>query len=231
MGHGARTFPDTRWSMVLAGDRGVALEHLAAAYWRPVYGYVRARSGRGEADALDATQEFFVRLVESDLIERADRGRGRFRSYVRAALANFLVDETRKREAQSRGGGRRFVPQSDFELFDVPDAKGRSPDEVLDELWRAEVLERAASALERELVDEGKEAWWALFREYIRSDGEPSHAELALRHRVTRVDVSNWLARCRVRYRKALIRIVRETVEDERALADELAWLLGEAAS
>ena len=226
----AGRFPDTRWSLVLAGDRGLALEHLAAAYWRPIYGYVRARA-RDEAEALDLVQDFFVRLVSGDLLERADRGRGRFRAYVRAALANFLADQGRRRGAVRRGGGRRFVPLDAPEVRDLPDTRGRSPEAALDELWRAEVLERAARELERELQAEGKDLWWALFRDHVLSGDEPTHAQLAERHGITRTDVSNWLARTRARYREALIRIVRETVQGEGALAEELDWLLGEGAA
>ncbi|MCI0589914.1 MAG: sigma-70 family RNA polymerase sigma factor [Planctomycetes bacterium] len=221
-------FPDTRWSLVLAGDRGLALEHLASAYWRPIYGYVRAQWARDEAEALDATQDFFVRLIEGDLLERADPRRGRFRAYVRAALSNFLVDEARRRGARRRGGGRRFVPLEEPGALDLPDPRGRSPEEALDHLWRAEVLGRAARDLERELLAEGKAKWWAIFREHTLSDEGASHAVLAKRHGVSPVDVSNWLARSRARYRQALIRVVRETVEGEAALGEELAWILGE---
>src|SRR5262245_12347837 len=229
-GPAAGRFPETRWSLVLAGDRGLALEHLAAAYWRPIYGYVRAQWARDEAEALDATQDFFVRLIEGDLLERADPRRGRFRAYVRAALSNFLVDEARKRSTRRRGGGRRFVPIEDPGALDLPDPGGKSPEEALDDLWRAEVLGRAAKALERELLAEGKAKWWAIFRDHALSDEEASHAVLAKRHGVTPVDVSNWLARSRARYRQALIRVVRETVEGEGALAEEMAWILREGA-
>lgn len=226
----AGRFPDTRWSLVLAGDRRVALEHLAAAYWKPVYGYVRARSGRGEAEALDITQDFFVRLVAGDILEQADRGRGRFRAFVRAVLANFLSDARRRRDATRSGGGQRFVPLDEAAL-ELPDTHGKSPDDALDELWRAEVLQHAARELERELCGEGKEIWWALFRDQVLAGEELSQADLAERHGVTRVDVSNWLTRSRARYREIVIRVVRETVTGEGALAEELDWLLGEGAA
>jgi RNA polymerase sigma-70 factor (ECF subfamily) len=222
-------FPQTHWSLVLAGDRGLAFEHLANAYWRPVYGYMRARCGRDGTEALDLTQAFFVRLLAGDLLARADRGRGRFRAYVRAALANFLSDEWRRRNARSRGGGQCFVPLDDADLLELPDTRGKDPQAALDELWRAEVLERAARDLESELRAEGKDTWWALFQDQVLLGAELSQAELARRHGVKRVDVSNWLARSRARYRETLIRIVRETVANEESLADELAWILGEA--
>ncbi|TAH35199.1 MAG: sigma-70 family RNA polymerase sigma factor [Planctomycetota bacterium] len=223
-------FPDTRWSLVLAGDRQLALEHLAAAYWRPVYGYVRARWARSEAEALDATQDFFLHLLEGELLSRADPGRGRFRAYVRAALGNFLTDEHRRNGAQSRGGGRRPLPIDCGGPDTLPDTRGQSPDAALDRLWRAELLARAAGELERELKAEGKDTWWLLFRDHFLSDDGFSHAQLAERHRITLVDVSNWLTRGRARYRDTLIKLVRDTVETKEALAAELDWLLQEKA-
>ena len=169
-----------------------------------------------------------MRLIEGVLLERADPRRGKFRAYVRAALSNFLVDEARKKNAQGRGGGRRFVPIENPGALDLPDPRGKSPEEALDHIWRAEVLGRAARDLERELLAEGKAKWWAICRDQVLSDEGASHAVLAERHGVTPVDVSNWLARARARYRQAVIRVVRETVEGEAALGEELAWLLGE---
>lgn len=40
-----------------------ALEKLCAAYWYPLYAYVR-RKGHDEHDAQDLTQEFFARLIQ-----------------------------------------------------------------------------------------------------------------------------------------------------------------------
>jgi RNA polymerase sigma-70 factor (ECF subfamily) len=224
-------FPDTRWSLVLAGDRGVALEHLASAYWRPVYGAVRAAFARDEAEALDATQDFFVRLLEGDLLARADKERGRFRAYVRAALRNFLADEGRRRRAQRRGGDRRFVPLHGDDAIDLPDVAARTPEQALDALWRAEVLARALRELKDELLADGKERWWALFHARFVEGDEASYADLAARHGASEVDVANWLSRGRARYREVVIRIVRETVDGEGALAEEVDWLLGGGSS
>src|SRR5689334_5862694 len=90
-------FPSTIWTVILAsrGDdqsRGRALESLCQRYWRPVYAWVR-RSGRGREDAEDLTQAFFVKVLAQQAIERADRERGRFRSYLLTMLRRFLVDD------------------------------------------------------------------------------------------------------------------------------------------
>src|SRR5580692_11110278 len=108
-------FPTTAWTQVLSAGRhadtqGVgALASLCERYWRPIYAYVR-RSGYSSDDAQDLTQEFFARVLEKNYIERADRSKGRFRSFLLSSLQYFLCDEGDRRSALKRGGGRPSLP-------------------------------------------------------------------------------------------------------------------------
>ncbi len=71
-------FPPTRRSVVEAvrssdaGERERALEAFCAAYWKPVYKYIRLRWNRPADEAQDLTQGFFVGLLERGLLERFD---------------------------------------------------------------------------------------------------------------------------------------------------------------
>lgn len=58
-------FATTRWTMVRAAGASAddALESLCAAYWFPLYAYVR-RHGFPKEDAEDLTQAFFAKLLE-----------------------------------------------------------------------------------------------------------------------------------------------------------------------
>ena len=68
-------FPATRWSAVLAArsedpaERSRALEAIAAAYWKPIYKYLRIRWGKSNEDAKDLTQDFFAKLIEKEYLE------------------------------------------------------------------------------------------------------------------------------------------------------------------
>src|SRR3981189_3431398 len=59
-------FPATRWSVLEAirgrdpAEQSRALDTLFAAYWKPVYKYVRLRWNRAPEDAQDLTQGFFA---------------------------------------------------------------------------------------------------------------------------------------------------------------------------
>jgi RNA polymerase sigma-70 factor (ECF subfamily) len=65
-----RAFETTHWSVVLAARDGdgsrarAALADLCAAYWQPLYAFVR-RIGHSADDAQDLTQAYFVRFLEN----------------------------------------------------------------------------------------------------------------------------------------------------------------------
>ena len=67
------SFASTHWSLVLRARRQadtaahVALESLCRRYWLPLYAYVRRRVASVE-EAQDLTQEFFVRLLEKQVL-------------------------------------------------------------------------------------------------------------------------------------------------------------------
>src|SRR5213083_219184 len=98
-------FTETQWSLVLAAGREsstqatVALETLCKTYWYPIYAYVRRR-GYAAPDAQDLTQEFFARVLRNHGFARADREKGKFRTYLLAAVNHFLADEWDKTQAQ-----------------------------------------------------------------------------------------------------------------------------------
>ncbi len=232
-GHGHQPgFPSTCWSRILGGAQaGRDLEVLARNYWRPVYGFIRARGWPAE-DAKDACQEFFAWLLERDLVGRADPARGRFRAFLKTALHRFLIAIERRERAQKRGGAstvvRLDVRDGDLPNLEVQDLRDRPPEEVMERLWRAALVERALAALEQELTAQGKARAFAVFRDYfLAPSDEADYAELARRHGLTHAQVSNDLQLAKKRYRSLLRAAVQETVSDPGELAEELRWLFG----
>ena len=79
----------TRHSLVLAAQsndpatRSRAIEAIAAAYWRPVYKYVRMKWNIAPEDAADFTQEFFARLLEKEFLDSYESSKGRLRTFLR----------------------------------------------------------------------------------------------------------------------------------------------------
>src|SRR5580692_8852673 len=106
-----RSFNTTRWNIVtLAGETplpqsAVALEKLCRTYWPPLYAFIR-RKGYSEEDAQDLTQEFFARLLERNEFEMVDPRKGKFRTFLLAALTHFLSNQRDHARAAKRGGGQ-----------------------------------------------------------------------------------------------------------------------------
>src|SRR5947208_6805560 len=114
-------FATPRWSLVAAARdpdapaARTALADLCAAYWYPVYAYVRHR-GHDRHRAEDLTQGFFTRMLERHDLAAADRARGRFRSFLLAACQHYLANQHARDTAQKRGGGAAVLS------LDFPDA-------------------------------------------------------------------------------------------------------------
>src|SRR5262245_22024963 len=136
-----RWFASTHWSVVLAAQNGEApgaseaSEQLCRTYWPPLYAFIR-REGYDEAAAKDLTQEFFLRLIERDYLQRLRHRQGKFRSFLLTFLKHFLQKEREKASAQKRGGGK--VPVS----LDGISEHGSYLSELVDHLSPDEVYER-----------------------------------------------------------------------------------------
>lgn len=105
--HLAVNFPTTHWSVLAVASLNggtasrEALEQFCFRYRPVVLEFVQfARAD----DPEDVTQEFFLRLLESRAWKRADRARGRFRSFswVRSNITSLtcIGDDRRKSEGQ-----------------------------------------------------------------------------------------------------------------------------------
>jgi RNA polymerase sigma-70 factor (ECF subfamily) len=100
--HASFRFQTTHWSQICdAGESQTpqaeaALQKLCSAYWYPLYAFAR-RSGQPEEDSKDAVQTFFLELLESKLLLRADPKRGRFRNYLLKCFENSRSNERRNR--------------------------------------------------------------------------------------------------------------------------------------
>lgn len=233
---GPTTFATTQWNTVLTAgresspDAQAALEQLCRTYWYPLYAFLR-RSGQNETDAEDLIQAFFARLLEQDWLATADPAKGRFRSFLLICLKRFVGGETRKAEAQKRGGRDVILSLDDADAaqrYAAEMAEGLAPDEVYDRRWALTLLEQAWGRLREECRATGK---LPLF-EHLRAaqDGgteAPSYAALAASLNLTESALKSSLFRLRARYREILRQEVAQTVSHPSEVDDEIRHLLG----
>jgi DNA-directed RNA polymerase specialized sigma24 family protein len=158
-------FNSTQWSLVLAAaERSTpesenALGALCAAYWPPLYAYIRRR-GYEISEAQDLTQAFFLRLLEKNYLGDADREKGKFRSFLLASLNHFLANEWDRKQAQKRGGGVTIIPlemDSAEGYYRTDRADLLTPEKLFERRWALTVIDLALKRLGEEFTDKGRE--------------------------------------------------------------------------
>ena len=215
----------------LQPQAAAAREALCRAYWRPLYAYIR-RAGHPPHDAQDLTQAFFARLLEKDFFLQADQSRGRFRSFMLAALKNFLANEWDKQHTLKRGGGAVHI-SIDLGAADsqagIEPAENETPDVAFQRRWATALLEQSLARLRREYRAEGKEM---LFEQLKTTLTEPrsgeAYAEIAHFGQTTEAAVKMAVHRLRQHYRAAIRAEIAATLAsaEPSEIEDELREVL-----
>ncbi|MDB6093827.1 MAG: polymerase sigma factor [Verrucomicrobia bacterium] len=224
----------TQWSMILetrrdSQHRREALEKLCAAYWLPVYGYLRRRQ-QTPADAEDLTQGFFVHLMESDFLDRPDPSKGRFRGYLIGALKHFLGAHYERAGAQKRGGGAQFVDWHSLNAeheFAATDQPSSDPSEAYERSWALTLLGRALGRLASEQIAAGKLQSFEILKPFLsstptRGDYEAAAKELGS----TRTHIAVLVHRLNARYAELVKLEVAATVQDPTEVDGEMRHLM-----
>jgi RNA polymerase sigma-70 factor (ECF subfamily) len=175
MGSDKNLFPTTDWGLFanVRADNSMAklaaLDILIRRYWRPVYAFLRF-SGRDEESAKDSTQAFFADWIENDVFAKADKRKGRFRSFMLSCLKRFVANEHRAEHAQKRRPTERLVSlnelMEDTRLPFEP-AAGMTPDAIFERAWASEVVMRVLGHLEKEQKRKGQEIHYDVFARRI----------------------------------------------------------------
>ena len=224
------------WSVVLrakdAADphRKTALNRLCETYWKPVYVVLRHK-GMSEEDAKDATQGFFAHFLEKGAIERVEQGRGRFKGFVLAYLEHWLANEFRKDRAEKRGGGVTplsldFVAAETEVRIDPAATAVDTPQAVFRRSWALTVIHGAFDGLRKEFVERGLPGQFDAVRSHLSAAGDrASYQQIAEKLGTSVTDVTNLLHRCRKRLKELIRAQLRETVEAEGDVDDEVKEL------
>lgn len=230
---GAREFHTTRWSLVLAAQRGTeatqareAMAALCKDYWYPLYAFVRRR-GHAPHDAQDLTQGFFASLLEGNAA-MADPARGRFRSYLLGALKHYLANEWNRANAQKRGGGQKIVewdaldPEARYAMEPAGDVEA---DAFYDRRWAMELLDRAMAKLRAEFAAKGGAEMFDALKGTL-TGAEPARDELAKQFGMSEGALKVAVHRLRQRYREVLRAEIAETVDSVSDVDEEMRHLV-----
>jgi RNA polymerase sigma-70 factor (ECF subfamily) len=228
-------FCTTSWTMVLAcGDQGhspdarAALASLYQAYWYPLYAYLRHR-GYSQHDAEDLVQSFYAFLQEKHALTKADRARGKFRTFLLSSLQNFVSHEHERARAQKRGGGREpiFLDALEaHERYRLEPAHGETPESVFEQRWAQTLLEQTLAGLRADFTTRGKQRLFEGLRPFLTSDAaETSYQAAADQLGLPLSAVKTSIRRMRLDYRARLREEIGRTVESPDEVDDELRYL------
>jgi DNA-directed RNA polymerase specialized sigma24 family protein len=232
---GGASFRTTHWTVVLRAreadstQAARALSDFCAAYWPPLYAFLRHR-GHASPDAQDLVQGFFAHLLEQNTLSRADQEKGKLRTFLLGSLQNFLFNEYDRARTLKRGGGHKIVSIEDHLLeaeASMMDTMHLSDSAAYDLVWASNVAKRAWQQLESAFEAEGKSDWLEVLRPFVAGGGRtpPSQEEAAAKLGVPIATLRTWISRLRQRYREALRTEVASTVSDPAEVDQELRYL------
>lgn len=232
---GPTDFRTTHWSRIAraatpdAPEAAEALEQLCRAYWYPVYSFIR-RSGVAAAEAEDLVQGFFATLLQKNFVAQADRERGRFRTFLLAAVKHHLSHERERAAAQKRGGDVLFLSLDGEEAegtFAREPATTDSPDVIFDQRWAETTMETSLRRLREEFDGGGKTKRFELLKPFLLRSREASYLEAADRLGMTESAVKSAIHRLRQRFQEILREEIAQTVASREEIDGELRHLLG----
>ena len=205
-----------------------ALEKLCRTYWYPLYAYVR-RQGESPHDAQDLTQEFFARLLARNYLGTVGREKGKFRSFLLAALNHFMSDERDRARATKRGGSKVIVSldEEDAETrYQADMASPLPPDKIFEKRWATTLLEQAFAKLREESVAAGKAERFDRLKVFLQEGSDPGdYAAIGLELGMTANTVAAAVHRLRDRYRE-LVRVeIAHTVAGPAEIQEEMRHL------
>jgi len=236
-------FPPTRRSVIEAvastdaEDRVRALESLCAAYWKPIYKYIRLRWQRPADEAQDLTQGFFVKLLERELLEKFDLKKGRLRTYLRMCVDSFVSNEDKAGRRQKRGGG---IPHVALDFAAAEDELGNtvmdpsklpspeSLEEFFEKEWLRSLFSLAIEELHQYCAARDRDRTFRLFEAYDLGDRDKiSYDQLAKEYAISVSDVTNALAWARREFRRIALELLRELCGSEQEFQREARAAFG----
>ena len=240
---GPERFPPTRRSVIEAvgsidaDERENALEALCAAYWKPIYKYIRVRWNRPGEEAQDLTQGFFVEVLERALLAKFDAKRSRLRTYLRLCVDSFVSNEGKASRRQKRGGNVAHVAldfaaaEEELGAAAMDPAAVPSPEsleEFFEKEWLRSLFSLAIEELRKLCDSRGRERTFRLFEAYdLEGHEKTSYEQLAKDHAIAVTDVTNALAWARREFRTIALGRLRELCGSEEEFQREARATFG----
>ncbi|MBC8874645.1 MAG: sigma-70 family RNA polymerase sigma factor [Planctomycetes bacterium] len=236
-GDGPQRFPTTSWSLVaLAGKEAdqaarEALGQLLARYLPALRAHLVCSKRIAPDRADDVVQDFVAKkILERDLIARADRDLGKFRTFLLTALDRFLLNQIRDAGAKKRAAGEGSEALGERAEWVLSDS---GPSDAFDVEWARGVLAEAVGRMRDHCESSDRMEVWGIFELRILAPivqgTEPAdYRELVKRFGLrSPSQASNVLMTAKRMYERVLRSVVAEYARDEREIDEEIGELRG----
>ena len=211
----------------------LVIENLLCRYWKPVYCYLR-RKGYDNESAKDLTQAFFHEIVlEKGMLAKAERAKGKFRSFLLASLENYAAGAHQKETAKKRSPSRpvaRFSELVDDQCVQIPVTE--TPDAIFLRTWVSDLLGTVLDEVERDCRDNGQVIHWVMFEgrvlRPILEGGEPAPLDELCRSCgiSDKTQATNMIVTVKRRFKRLLEQHLRRQVGSDTAVEGEIDELI-----
>lgn len=215
-------------------DREAALGALVSQYQPALKQYLRSRFGVDAPTADDLVQGFLVdKVLRRDLISRAAKRRGRFRTFLLTAINRYAIDCFR------RDGAAKRIPREKLTAFqETVQWDERVPEpppgaEEFDNAFVRQVLASAVHRLHEHCRRRGQHEVWTVFYHRVlaptlgAAEAKPYEdlvAELGLE---SDVEARNRLVTAKRIFKRELKAVVADYSNDSEEANEELSELRG----
>lgn len=190
----ARGFPSTHWSAIDRASREdsqcerPAMSDLLRRYLPALRAHLLIRRSVTADQVDDVLQEFIAgKVLEADIIDRADRTKGKFRTFLLTALDRHVISRRRHDNAEKRGGADMT---RSLDGDDAPSASAQPTalsTDTFDVVWARQILREAIRRTRAQCDRDSRADVWAVFESRIllpalHGTKPPEYAQIVERH-------------------------------------------------
>src|SRR5205085_2423893 len=141
-----------------------------------------------------------------------DRRKGKFRSFLLAALEHYMANQRRDAHAQKRHPGASFIA-FDAELDEITSGGSPDPAAFFEQQWAITLLNQVLTRLQSEFTASGRNDLYNDLKDaLIGQDHTIAYTQIAAKHGSTEASIKMTVYRLRKRYREILLEELANTV-------------------
>jgi hypothetical protein len=191
--------------------------------------YQQVGSGQNQSADSEVVHAFFVWLIDSEYVARAEEGRGLLRPFLLAAFKQFLSRQHHYQSSSNRISVNAFVSIRSFAIdthVDVEPSPRTLSETSYDYHWAVALVDRALHRLGEEWAGEGRSEHFQALRRYLAGNRDLRAGEIAKKLGMTEGAFRVAILCLRRRYAELLRQEVRFTTRSDADAKTELRYLL-----